>query len=133
MQRKNQLSRNMFDFNKNQSNDTKIIKLNLIGEKTHEAEVSIEDLSSSEVDVGGIDSMSKRLSRIYLNFSKQDGSSPKSSIQAKEAQTLSLSRKDSPRISATRNDEDFASIAEKKVESGSSGGTYEQASKGITI
>ena len=46
------MSRNLFDFNQNPSNEINIIKLNLIGKQ--DAEISVEDLSSSEMDVGGI-------------------------------------------------------------------------------
>jgi hypothetical protein len=60
------MSRNMFDFNKNPSNEINIIKLNLIGK--NEADISVEDLSSSEIDIGTMENMSKRLGKLQLNL-----------------------------------------------------------------
>jgi hypothetical protein len=33
-----------------------------------EVDISVEDLSSSEIDIGGIESLNKRLERIHMNF-----------------------------------------------------------------
>lgn len=52
------MSRNHFEFQKNTSNDTNIIKLNpMIGDD--EENVSVEELSQSEVDLGGLESMNR--------------------------------------------------------------------------
>jgi hypothetical protein len=57
----------------------------LIGK--NEAEISVEDLSSSEMDVGGIEGMGKRLGKIQLKYIKNnDILSPKSTNHAHLAQ-----------------------------------------------
>jgi hypothetical protein len=92
------VSRNLFDFNQNPSNEINIIKLNLIGK--NEAEISVEDLSSSEMDVGGIEGMGKRLGKIQLKFIKNnDNISPKSTNHANLAQQELSFRNDSPPVS----------------------------------
>lgn len=108
----------------------------------NEADISIEDLSSSEVDVGAIENItkSKRLGKIQLNLIKNNENiSPKSTNLAYLAQDLSFSRNDSPPISVNRQTEIIMGAGlietqesiwtQEKNETGSSGGTKDQVKK----
>lgn len=67
-------------------------------------EISVDDLSSSEVDPKGLESMNKLMGRLGMVNHFGENMSLKSSEPFDQLIDLSFSRKDSPTVSANRNE-----------------------------